>query len=135
MKIHADHLVERRTRSALHLPQPSQARPDFQNSAPMPAPVPFEFVGKRWAGTYERHVTGQYIHELRQLVQAGLAEEPAQGSNPRIVKQLVHPVRLLGMFRTLDQLLHIVAVYARVVVHVHRAKLVEIEGLSELYNA
>ena len=38
--------------------------------------------------SYEAHVPQKYIEELRKLIQAGLAQEATDGSNPRIVLEL-----------------------------------------------
>jgi hypothetical protein len=75
LKIHANHFVEVAAASAVHLPNPSQARFDIENSSMVPRIVKSEFIRDRRSGTDERHVSLYDVQKARELIQAARAQE------------------------------------------------------------
>src|SRR5271166_4742179 len=89
VEVHAHHVIELYAASALHLPEPGNARLHCLHSAAVPDVVSGILIGDRRPRTHQGHLAYQHIEELWQLVQAGSAQEPAQRRNSRICSQLV----------------------------------------------
>ena len=66
----------------------------------MPALVLFDLVRDRWPRSDQRHLAAQNVPQLRQLVEAGLAEDPADGGDAGVVDDLEYS----PLFRRLGDL-------------------------------
>jgi len=91
LDVQPDHLVEGDAAASLHLPQPGNAGFPFNKAAAVPHVVHLGFVGDGGPRPHERHLAAHDIEELRQFIQAGAAQESAEGGHPGIVLQLVGP--------------------------------------------
>jgi hypothetical protein len=88
--------------AAAHLPEAGQAWP-HRAIAGEPAPVADSLGLDDGARPDDAHLAPKDIHELGQLVDAGLAHEAAQAGDPRIVAQLVIARPLLAGRRIAGQ--------------------------------
>ena len=97
----------------------------------MPGLVLLELVRERRARPDERHVAAQHVPELRQLVEARLAQEASDRRDPRVAGQLEErgsrraAAWPLALMNCADEL----AMKGVVRVHVHRAELQHRERL------
>src|SRR5437867_13046654 len=98
MYVHSDHLIESRAAAAINLPFSGDARPRVQNPAAVPERITFEFVSYGGPRSDQRHVAFQYIDELRQFIEAGLPDKPADGSHSWIGIDLDRAVRTDHLF-------------------------------------
>ena len=89
-KVEAHHLVERRAAAAGDLPETGDARLGFEHAAAVPGLVLLDLVRQRRPRADERHVAAQHVPELRQLVEARLAQNASDRRDARIVGQLEH---------------------------------------------
>src|SRR2546423_13051681 len=76
------------------LPDASEPRPDRQPPA-LPALVERDLLRQRRTRADDAHVAAQDVDELRQLVDAVLAQETADRRHPRVVLPLENRARLL----------------------------------------
>src|SRR6202035_2382055 len=88
LQIETHHFIKTCPTTSLNLPQTRDAGFDFQNTPPVPHFVLLEFVGERRTRTNQRHVSAQHIPELRQLIQAALADKAADRSHSWILLNL-----------------------------------------------
>src|SRR5512146_1716810 len=72
------------------LPRPRQPRHDAEADE-MPRLVAPNFDRNRRAWSHERHLAGEHIEELRQLVEAESTKQPPDPRDSRIVSQLEQP--------------------------------------------
>src|SRR4051812_6806605 len=79
--------IEIRTVTRADLPQAGNARL-HREPAPMPDVVFGNFLWQWRARSDEAHLAAQHVPELRQLVEAGPAQEPARTRQARIIGHL-----------------------------------------------
>ena len=116
--IQPHHFLEGGPVLSAHLPQAGQAR-DGVEAPHLPGVEFVGFVGQAGARPDEAHVAEKDVDQLGELVDAGRAENTAEGDDPGVpgVVELGHH------FFVADQLLQVVLVGGRVGVRVHRAEL------------
>src|ERR1700719_3076623 len=83
-KVQANHIIEARPATSLDLPQAGNTGLDFEHATTMPQVVGPELISDRRSRTNQRHLSAQYVQELRQFVQAGPANKPSHGGYARI---------------------------------------------------
>src|SRR5262245_30592264 len=86
-EIELDPPVEVLLAPSLHLPQPGDAGLHRQPAA-MPQVVALDLPRERWSGSDEAHLAADDVPQLRQLVEARRAQDPAGPGQPRIVGHL-----------------------------------------------
>ena len=82
-QVEAHHLVERRAAAAGHLPQAGDPGLASSTRRQCQRLVLLDLVRERRPRSDERHVAAQHVPELRQLVEAGLAQDAADRRDPR----------------------------------------------------
>src|SRR5688572_29268911 len=132
-QIHANHFVKRSTAAAMHLPDAGDAGLTFEDSPSVPQGVVLEFIsdGRPWSD--KRHLAAQDVDELRQLIEAALAEEVSERRNARIISHLESALAAIQLF--CDQTPDVFLVNRRVVIGVHGPEFQEGELLPKLTNA
>ena len=112
--------------AAADLPQARQASGDTEVVLARGGVIAVQFLPNHRTGTDDAHVTAQHIPQLRQFVEAGLADEATDTGDARIVLQLEVAVPFgtrIGI-RVEQMLQHFVRVRH------HRTKLVALEFLA-----
>ena len=137
-EVEPHHLVERRPAAPGHLPQPGDARLGVEHAPAVPRLVLLDLVGERRPRSDERHLAAQDVPELRQLVEARLAQEPPDRRDPRVVGHLEHAVVAAVLARLsarLDEPAHVLVMERVIRVRVHRPELQHRERLRILTDA
>src|SRR6185503_11475394 len=118
-QVQVDPAVEVHERAApIHLPEAGNAG-KHAKSLHLPGRVTLDLVGERRPRPDETHVTFEHVPQLRQLVDAGLAQERAEPGNAGVASDLE------------DWTLHLIEMFelgfASLGVREHRAELIEPE--------
>src|SRR5438105_10096023 len=85
-QIQAHHVVEGGAAAAGNLPESGDSGLGFEQPTTMPRLVLLDLVGQRRSGPDQPHLAATNVPELWQLVQAGLAKDPTDWRDPRIVR-------------------------------------------------
>src|SRR5579859_4295569 len=129
-KIQAHHLVECSLAAAIDLPESGDSWFDLEHTATVPGLIRLQLIGNRRARPNQRHVTLQHVDELGELVQTGLADEPADTCDTRILLDFVDDIFLSAgdgrLHCSFDEALDVFAVNAWIVTTLHGPELQKI---------
>jgi hypothetical protein len=81
--VHSHPVRERDMRAAVDLPNTCQSWSDM-HSSPFPGLALICFVARQWTRSDQRHVTDEYVPQLRKFVDTGLAQEVSNRGNSRV---------------------------------------------------
>ena len=70
-QIQPHHVIEFHAAATIHLPEPGDSRPGFEQTAAMPRGIHFHLIRQRRTRSDQRHFSAQHIDQLRQFVEAG----------------------------------------------------------------
>ena len=130
VQVEHHHLLEGHGAAAQGLPD-SRAAGKRGEPFFVPVLVALPLVGQARPRTHQGHVPFENVEELREFVQAGLADELAEGKDAGVVGDLEHLYILVGTLDfTVDEILDVFLVDQGVAVDVHRPKFVKIEASS-----
>src|SRR4029079_16079640 len=104
LEVESHPLLEGQVVAPTDLPQAGEARSDAQTAAEGTVKA-LGLPDRKRPRTHEAHVAEQDVEELRQLVEAGAAQEPAESRDPRVVVDLETGAVHLGQGEELVALL------------------------------
>src|SRR5690349_10828971 len=89
-KIQSNHLVERCPAPPADLPQARDSRLHLEDAAAVPRLIALQLIPDGRPRAHQRHIAFQHIKELRKLVQACLAQYPANARDARVMLNFVN---------------------------------------------